>query len=419
MRVNFLTPTIISYVDLISMGDSEKADDPSKIGKFASGLKYAMALMLRHGVEFTVSTWEEGNCIAKYEVGTYEMSDEIKTKLCIEIADTISDRHWQTGFATYLGLNWEPWMILRELFSNMKDEKGRYETGHVPAPYNGTCMTLDFEDASVFAEVWANKHLYVNETEPLFHVSPKLRAYDNPEKHLRIYKQGILVYEDTEKHSEYGWEIEFGEIDERRLLNNVTGVLVGIADEISATQNEEFLRTLIRTEAWVADDDFLESAVTYSGVSKLCKSIIFEIYEKTGGEVYTYSYLYNAAKDAPDSVMSGRKIKTVSDHVWNYYSPVSINETQENIAAKEDLKTLKDHLESKYRFTLSCEVKQTSLTGSDVIADKFNKCILIGEGFDVENEMHVAKFIVQYTDMTMAGNIIDNLATLYIQSIRK
>lgn len=401
MIVNFVTPSKISHIDLISMGGSEKVGDDTKIGQFASGLKYAMALMIRNKVDFKVRVREE-----EYIIDQYTLVDEAnpnKNKECLVIKELKSGKEYKTGFCVDLGLNWEPWMILRELFSNMKDESGFYLTDNI-SEVEGTVMTLDFDTTSSFYNIWNNRHLYINEKEPLFKVSNDLFAFDNDEKYLRIYKQGILVYEDKDKYSEYAWEILFGEIDERRLLNNVTGVIVKIADEISYSDNEEFLKTIVRKNPWVNDNDFLSDAITYGSISLVLKNLIYKVYEENE-EVYTYSYLYNAAKESKDSVISGRKIKSVNDHIWNYYTPVTINESKKVIEEKSDEVTVKEQIEGLYDITIDCCIKSTSLTGSDVIADKYNKCILIGEDFDVKNEGHICKFIVQYVDLTDTGNL--------------
>ena len=58
-EVYFYTPTILSYLDLVSMGGSDKADDDSTIGKYNSGLKFSMALALQNDVEMLIRTYDE------------------------------------------------------------------------------------------------------------------------------------------------------------------------------------------------------------------------------------------------------------------------------------------------------------------------------------------------------------------------
>ena len=44
----------LSVLDLTTMGDSIKREDDSKIGKFDSGLKYALAILYRNNVKFRI-----------------------------------------------------------------------------------------------------------------------------------------------------------------------------------------------------------------------------------------------------------------------------------------------------------------------------------------------------------------------------
>lgn len=54
--VRFVTPKAISEMDITTIGGSDKRNDDSKIGQFCSGLKYALALFLRNGVECTITS---------------------------------------------------------------------------------------------------------------------------------------------------------------------------------------------------------------------------------------------------------------------------------------------------------------------------------------------------------------------------
>lgn len=422
MNVYFVTPTRISYIDLITMGGSEKVGDESKIGQFASGLKYAMALMLRNKVGFKVTTYHNTDPQSIFTLREYNIEDSVtgKSKTLIGVSEYDGKTHsvHNTGFSIDLGLNWEPWMILRELASNVKDEGGYY-TDIDPTPrVEGTVMELSFDEDSAFWEVWKNKSLYINENEPLFKVSETLDAYDNPEKYLKIFKQGILVYEDRERYSQWAWAIHFGEIDERRLLNNVTGVLSQIADEVAYTKNQDFLSEIVKSEDWVNENDFLNDSCFYGSLSEELRIRIYQIHA-LAGEVYTYKYLYEKAKDYKGSPLPGRVVRTAQDHLWNYSTPVTINESKTQLEEKLDEGDLKSLIEKIYKLEVQCTVKKASINGSEVIADKFNKTILVGEEFDYQNEDHFAKFIVQYIDLTQKGNLLENISKMLIQNLKR
>lgn len=421
MKVYFVTPTRISYIDLITMGGSEKAGDESKIGQFASGLKYAMALMLRNNVEFQVQVVVNQYPQSTFTIGehTIEDKDTLKSKKLIQITEdtrTTEIIH-QTGFSIDLGLNWGLWMALREVFSNMRDEGGYYTT-EFPNVVEGTVMSLEFDEDSAFWDVWQNRHLYINEQKPLFKVSNSLDAYDNPEKYLKIFKQGVLVYEDRDRYSEWAWGIHFGEIDERRLLNNVTGVLSQIADEVAYTKNSDFITEIVREKAWVRDDDFLNDSCFYGNLSEDLRIRIYQIYSLID-EVYTYKYLYEKAKDYKNSPLPGRVVRSLGDHLWNSSRQVTINDSKVEIEEKLDEGDLKSQIEKAYKISITALVKTASISGSEVIADKHNQTILVGEEFDHNNEAHFAKFLVQYVDLTQTGNLLDNLSKMLVQNLKR
>lgn len=421
MKVYFVTPTRISYIDLITMGGSEKAGDESKIGQFASGLKYAMALMLRNDVNFQVEVIINQYPQSTFTIGEYTIEDKgtLKSKKLISITEdtgSVETVH-HTGFSVDLGVGWSLWMVLREIFSNMKDEGGYY-TESFPNAHEGTVMTLEFNEDSAFWDVWQNRHLYINEQQPAFKVSNSLDAYDNPEKYLKIFKQGVLVYEDRERYSEWAWGIHFGEIDERRLLNNVTGVLSQIADEVAYTNNSDFITEIVKGKPWVTDGDFLNDSCFYGSISEELRIRIYQIHALVG-EVYTYKYLYEKAKDYKDSPLPGRVVRSLGDHLWNSSRQVTINDSKVEIEEKLDEGDLKSQIEKAYKISITALVKTASISGSEVIADKHNQTILVGEEFDHNNENHFSKFLIQYIDLTQAGNLLENLSKMLVQNLKR
>ena len=228
MQIHFITPTIISRLDISSMGDSSKRGDDSTIGQFDSGLKYAIALLLRDKVNMSIKTYDNDGILNTYNFSTSvkKCNNTNKEKELIDINynDYSDDTSGviETGFALQMGYNWSTWMALRELYSNMADEKGVIsELQEDIAVSYGTIITLEFDENTEFFNVWQNKHLYINEQESLFKISNSVEVLKNDEDYLRIYKQNILVYEDKDKPSRFAWNIKFGEIDERRILSNL------------------------------------------------------------------------------------------------------------------------------------------------------------------------------------------------------
>lgn len=448
--IHFVTPTLLSYIDLMSMGGSDKADDITKIGKYNSGLCFSMALALRNNIEFSVTVvdseysenfhrWRK----TLYTIGSFkeicEQTD--KEKELIEIKKYVSKESFfsvhcedlgggdfpeeviQTGFSTKMGVDWELWMLLRELISNMVDEGGTYyEDTSVDIKY-GTVVTLIFDEDSEFANIWNNRHLYINENQLLYSISDKVEVLQNTEKFLRVYKQNILVYKDEEIPSKFAYNIKFGDIDEKRILSDLYSVELGIIDAIKYTKNEEFLREIITADEKINKEDFLYDRGSYGAASDLIHTIACEVFNASG-EVNSYPWLINSIKERKDCGIGGKKIKSIGDSLWNYSGTVTVESNPEPYSEPsitvEDIEYVSPfsaEIRKFYNFNLDVEIKRAKLKGSVCIADKFEKCIIIDENFNIEKDF--ASFIVQYLDLTQVGNVVTNLSEYICKILRK
>jgi hypothetical protein len=433
MKVHFVTPTKLSILDISSMGDSSKRGDDTTIGQFDSGLKYAIALLLRDNVKIKIDIHNNGELENTFTFGQKKIEDSQtgKDKNLITIFD-INGVETVTGFAFNLGYNWKNWMSYREIMSNVLDEKGfaydstQWKQFPDSIEYNGTntVITLEFDESNEFFEVWQNRHLYMNFEEPLFKVSNSVECLENKENYLRIYKQNILVYEDKDRPSRFAWNIKFGDIDERRILNNVYSVEQSISLAIQDTDNEEFLRTIITPTFKTEEKEFLSSNCSYSDwISEAVKKITAEIYEEFG-EVSSYDWLIDKVRKQKDCKIGGKKIKTIEDSLWSYSSEVTVETEPQTFSEPsiivdevEYVTPFALEIKKHYNFKLDVEIKIAKLKGSKVVADKYEKCLIIDENFDIQKDFHT--FVVEYIDLTRPGNVVENLAKYICELIKK
>ncbi|MFT6125792.1 MAG: hypothetical protein ACJAVA_000233 [Flavobacteriaceae bacterium] len=440
MVVNFITPTRLSLIDITSMGDSSKRGDASTIGQFDSGLKYAIALLLRNKVKIDIEVHggekEKGSYEEPYTdlfsfdtyTETCESTGKEKELIKINVNTTYhggtpmsshdmrepsNDENYtvKTGFAKALGHNWELWMALRELWSNMLDEEGHIAWEKEDVDY-GTVVSLVFDTDNPFYDVWQNRHLYINEKEPLHIISNRVDALENKEGYLRVYKQDILVYENKDTPSRFAYNIKFGEIDERRILSNLYSVEGSIVEAIMSTKNHHYLKEIITSDFETSEKEFLSGRTTYSSASDIINMLATECYNKHG-EVKSYEWLIKSVKKRRDCQIKGRIVTTVEDSLWSYSRDVTI-ETIPEVKKEED--TIEVEIESNFNFKFNVEVKRAKLKGSKVIADKFNKTLILDYDFDITKNM--SEFFVQYIELTMEGNVVKNLGD-YITDILK
>lgn len=425
MKVHFITPTKLSILDITSMGDSSKRGDDSKIGAFDSGLKYAIALLLRDDVGIEISVFDQGGEENNFTFKTITVFDESTSKNKELIAvKKLNGEETITGFAKNLGYNWEVWMAYREIMSNVLDENGYVlEDEDGEELDNGTVVTLEFDEDNEFYNVWQNRHLYMNFEEPLFKVSDSVEALKNDEGYLRIYKQNILVYENKERPSRFAWNIKFGEIDERRILSNIYSIEQSIASTIQTTNNENFLRVIITNDFKTQEKEFLIDNTYYSNwVSDTVKKVVHEVYNEYG-DVKSYEWLIDKVKKQKDCKIAGKKINTVEDSLWAYSTEVTV-ETEPKVIYDVKLpvegfieETFADKIKKHYNFNLDVEVKIAKLKGSKVVADKYEKCLIIDESFNIEYDFHI--FIVEYVDLKYTENVVTSLSKYICNLISK
>jgi len=448
MKISFVTPTRISLINLSTIGDSEKREDDTKIGQFSSGQAYSTALLLRNNVGFSVNVYggEDYNSEEKY---TENFTFSTFTKSCdstgkekdlivinyakyyhgncdsaltfADPSETESDTI-ETGFALALGYNWELYMALRELWSNMLDEGGYLKEGE-PEVDHGTVITLDFAEDSEFAEIWNNRHLYINEKEPLFKISDSLDILENEENYLRIYKQNILVYKDENIPSRYAFNIKFGNIDERRILSDIYTVEGEIVSAIMRTKNEEFLREIISADFQTSDKEFLANRSPYYSPSELIHDIAFEIYE-ANGEVKSYEWIIDGIKKLKNCKIGGKKITNVGDSLWQYSNTVTVESVPEpcsepavEIEGEILISPFSAEIKKYYNFELDVEVTKAKLKGSKCIADKYNNCLIIDNDFNIETDF--PELIVQYLDLTVKENVITAMSEYITKLLKK
>lgn len=444
MKLQFVTDTLLSILDLTTIGGSDKRTQEDKIGAFNSGSKYAIALLLRENVDIKIEVYKEcdisdsdsQSILNEYTFSKSfnkdEFTDKEKEVITIDWVETPcgNSKHepWgsqasgviETAFSTQLGFDWELWMAFRELVSNTIDEKGKWFTDtNYSCDTNGTIITLEFPDDSEFADIVRNQDkIVLNENLFKYDLGKGLKIYENPSNHLRIYKQGILIHEDVDIISKYSFNIAFGEIDERRLLKDAFDAGARIYDILRETKNEDFLKEIITCEPFFDDKDFLNKFTEYFTSSDTINNIVTEIYENCN-EVYSLKGLMDGIKKRGDCVIPGRILKTIGDSVYAYNKPVSVNSSVYDTHFEGcKVKSINEEIEEMYDFKVDVQIKKAELFGGKVIADNYNKCLILADDFNPKEDF--AEFLVQYYLFKEKNcNIIEVLSQKLSEKLKK
>lgn len=134
--VIFKTDTTLDIRAITVLGLHAKPNSKSPIGFFGTGLKMAIATLVRHSIPVTI--WIGTKC--------YQFSKKAGTFRDVEYQQIIMRRknglsalwqHEDLAYTTQLAKNWELWMAFRELEANTRDESGEtYTLTNEPTTYH-------------------------------------------------------------------------------------------------------------------------------------------------------------------------------------------------------------------------------------------------------------------------------------------
>lgn len=167
-----------------TFGVSAKAGD-NPIGFFGTGLKYAIAVLLREKHSISVYAGER---VINFGTKRETLRD---TEFCFVTMDIDGSGHQEIGFTTELGKGWDLWMAYREISCNCKDESGEasYENT-APAPEQG--KTVIVVRGQEFESIFASRGQYILEDEPYF-ADHSIEVRNYPSAHF--FYRGVRVHQ--------------------------------------------------------------------------------------------------------------------------------------------------------------------------------------------------------------------------------
>jgi hypothetical protein len=151
--ISFQSRGLIDPRCITTIGVSVKETE-NPIGFFGTGLKYAIAIILRAKGEITIWRGLEPMRFTTHAI-------EVRGKS----VDLVCMNGHELGFTVELGKHWEMWQAFREIYCNTLDEGGECNFG-MAAPTEGTttvCVSL-----RAFAECFSNIEDYILKTEAIY-----------------------------------------------------------------------------------------------------------------------------------------------------------------------------------------------------------------------------------------------------------
>ena len=241
--VSFQNKGLLDVVSITTFGINAKEKDGA-IGYFGTGLKYAIAVLLREGYVVTIAT---GDNVFFFDV--------TETVVRGKNFGVVHMNGTPLGFTTELGKNWEVWQAFRELYCNALDENGSVVGEKVVHLSEGTTVSVS-GDKEDFYSCYLNRGEVVLETEPFItHTACDIHKGETS----LVYYKGVRIY-DALWPSMYTYNIKHGvEITEDRTAKYEHHLRYSIATAIISSTDEKFIR-----EALLAPHGSLEHEIDLS-----------------------------------------------------------------------------------------------------------------------------------------------------------
>lgn len=234
---------------LILMGGSTKRGDETKIGHFGSGNKYAIALLLKHGIDFIIFS---GNQEIVFETEKVTFRDKSFDKIKINGRDT--------SLTTDMGPQWDIWQAVREFVSNAIDE-GDYNivdrTSNIDRREGYTRVYLPHTPAiKEVVDHWESYFSFDRTDELLSVDGCKVYPHFNGNEGLLLYRRGIRCFKEPLK-SLFQYDIKDFVINESRVIENSysakTQVVQFLSKNVSVDIARRFLLDGYKSEFWEAN----------------------------------------------------------------------------------------------------------------------------------------------------------------------
>lgn len=255
MKIVFRNKGAIDPRSITTFGVSSKESD-SAIGYFGTGLKYAIAILLREGCKIDIFTGGE-----HLSFGTLEQRVQVDDFTFI----TMNDQ--PLSFTTELGKNWEPWQAIRELWCNCLDEKGEAFSADYFDDMPSADETLILVSGRAAVDAWALRDTMMISSAPIFSTE---QVDIHPGQSDHIYYKGVRVL-DLSRPSHFTYNLKCNvELTEDRTMKHA--VLAGwyVAKGIAKIGDRSFLhRVLTAGQEWFEHRLDFDSAVAcddFSGI---------------------------------------------------------------------------------------------------------------------------------------------------------
>lgn len=210
MTYAFATNTVIPIDAFTTFGVNAKPNSGNPIGYFGTGLKYAVAVILRQGG--TIRVLVDGTEYEFYTTDADFRGKHFKKIRMKKRGDILGRwRYEALPFTTELGKNWDLWHAYRELESNTRDERGSsYECNPASLSESKGKTIIEVNCAGFEDVVNQENDVFLDDAGKKVFENRYFTMYDKPSKYL--YYRGVRVY-DMRYPARFTYDFKQGHVD--------------------------------------------------------------------------------------------------------------------------------------------------------------------------------------------------------------
>jgi hypothetical protein len=319
------------------MGGTTKANDAYKIGQFGTGLKYTLAYLYRNNLDFKIFSGTE-------EVKIHLENETIRG----ENFEIICINGQRTSITTRMGEDWTAWMIVRELWCNALDEGGAlYEVTTEKTATPGTTSFYIQVDIMI-QEVLNNWHKYfIHGQEPLY--KDDVRSIYPGNDRLRIYKQGVLIFEHSTMKSLFNYDVANATLNELREFKGTVNYEIAHALQKANDKVAQYFLENISPEYWEGSDhmdfdwftgDWSKSWTNVIGNAKIVHKKAVEnaaargIKIDTAANIVVPEKVYKILTSKFEGI-GALRVASKANEFLEHYDPIMENKVQQAMAILE------------------------------------------------------------------------------------
>lgn len=283
----------IRAVTIQGLSAKPDAEQRPAIGKFGTGLKYAIAVLVREGCSVTIVTPEgRYKIVGKSSEFRGQHYEGLMLRHTYQKDGKQRIKRSELPFTTHYGSNWELWMAFRELHSNTLDEGGwTWQFHDVPGEHRHVSegCAIIVEGEAYESEFYKRHQTFLGEMGTPILSTPSVDIYELPHpdyvsevKYYRGVRAGALRSDGTGELFKFIYNVksECYLSEERQVSDHYWDWAV--AQAIAECDDKDIIKEFLE-----ADEDFFEHHVAFNPAMRFSETFMAAAgYAKVPSRVY-------------------------------------------------------------------------------------------------------------------------------------